>query len=79
MNLSEAKSLAVQTITCELDMLQMGDFECADMMLKYRKAAMLRIFIIECLNDDYATNMTVINYLFEQVKELLIMITENQC
>ena len=80
MNLSDAKSLIAQTITCEVDMLQSGNLECADMMLNLRHAAQLRLYIIECLIDDYpASNKAIVDYLFEQVKELVLMITQNNC
>lgn len=79
MTLNEANSLIVQSTTCELDMLEMGDVKCANVALNYRHSAILRTYMIECMNDDYATNKTVINYLFEQVKELILMITQNEC
>ena len=80
MNLSDAKSLIAQSVTCELDMLQTGNLKCADTMLNLRHAAQLRLYIIECLIDDYpTTNKLVVEYLFEQVKELTIMITQNNC
>lgn len=79
MTLNEANSLIVQSTTCELDMLEMGDIKCANVALNYRHSAQLRTYIIDCLNDDYTTNKAVINYLFEQVKELLLMITQNEC
>jgi len=80
MNLQEAKSLLAQSVVCELDMLQMGHIQCADQLLKYRDAAELRAYIVECLLDDYPTeNKTIVEYLFEQVKELCLMITQNNC
>ncbi len=80
MNLSDAKSMLAQSVTCELDMLQSGNLDCADMMLNYRHSAQLRLYIIECLINDYpASNKAIVEYLFEQVKELVIMITQNNC
>ena len=80
MNLSEAKSQLVQSISCELDMLEMGNLDCANKMLQYRQAAHIRIYIIDCLLDDYPDqNKTLIEYLFEQVKEIVLMITQNNC
>ncbi len=79
MTLDQANSLIVQSTTCELDMLEMGNISCANVVLNYRHSAQLRTYIIDCLNDDYATNKAVINYLFEQTKELLLMITQNEC
>jgi len=68
-----------KSVLCELDMLQMGNLDCANKMLNYRHSAQLRIYIIDCLMSDYTTNKTVIDYLFEQVKELVLMITNNDC
>ena len=79
MTLTQAKSQMVQSITCELDMLQKGNIACANQMMNLRYAAELRTYIIECLDDDYEANREVINYLFEQVKELVLMITQNNC
>lgn len=80
MNLSNAKSMLAQSVTCELDMLQSGNLDCADMMLNFRHSAQLRLYIIECLINDYPTsNKAIVEYLFEQVKELVIMITQNNC
>lgn len=80
MNLNEAKSMVAQSVVCELDMLQMGEMDCATKMLNYRHSAQLRLYIIECLIDDYpAQNKAVVEYLFEQVKELILMITLNKC
>ena len=80
MNLSEAKSMLAQSILCEIDLLQMGQMDCANQMLQYRQAAHLRIYIVECLLDDYpAQNKALVEYLYEQVKELSLMITRNNC
>lgn len=80
MNLNEAKSMVAQSVVCELDMLQMGEMDCATKMLNYRHSAQLRLYIIECLIDNYpAQNKAVVEYLFEQVKELILMITLNKC
>lgn len=69
-----------QSVVCEIDLLMMGNVQCADKMLKYRDAAELRAYIIECLLDDYpATNKELVEYLFEAVKELLLLITQNKC
>ena len=80
MNLTEAKSLIAQSVTCELDLIQMGELECADLMLNYRHGAQLRVYMIQCLIDDYPeSNKEIVEYLFEQVKELILMITQNNC
>lgn len=80
MNLSSAKSLLAQSVICELDLLESGNLTCADLMLNYRHSAQLRTYIIECLLNDYpTTNKAVVDYLFEQVKELVLMITQNNC
>lgn len=79
MTLNEANSLIVQSTTCELDMIEMGNIACANVVLNYRHSAQLRTYIIDCLNEDYTTNKAVINYLFEQSKELILMITQNEC
>ena len=80
MNLSEAKSMMAQSVICELDLLESGNLACADLMLNYRHSAQLRTYIIECLLSDYPeSNKAVVDYLFEQVKELVLMITQNNC
>lgn len=72
--------MVAQSVVCELDMLQMGEMDCATKMLNYRHSAQLRLYIIECLIDNYpAQNKAVVEYLFEQVKELILMITLNKC
>lgn len=80
MNLQEAKSMLAQSMLCELDMIQMGDLDCADIMLNYRHSAQLRLYIVECLLCEYPeSNKAVVEYLFEQVKELNVMIIQNNC
>lgn len=78
--MQEAKSLMAQSVVCELNLLQMGHIECADIMLKYRDSAELRAYIVECLLSDYpAQNKELVEYLFEQIKELVLMINQNKC
>lgn len=80
MNLSEAKSMLVQTVNCEIDLLQRGEIDCANRMLAVREAAALRVYMIECMTiDDPTTYRQVINYLFEQVKEMVYYITQSNC
>lgn len=80
MNLNEAKSMVAQSVVCELDMLQMGEMDCATKMLNYRHSAQLRLYIVECLIDTYPSqNKAIVEYLFEQAKELILMITTNKC
>jgi hypothetical protein len=80
MNLSEVKSLLVNTIYCEIDFLQKANFDCANQMLQYRQAIHLRMYIIDCLLDTYpAENKALVEYLFEQCKELIQMMTLNKC
>jgi hypothetical protein len=80
MNLTNAKSMLVQTITCELDMLQQGNVDCANRMLAVREAAMVRAYMVECMiADDPVTFKPVIDYLFEQVKEMVYFITQSSC
>ena len=80
MSLKEAKSLVAQSVMCELDMLESGDLKCANMMLHLRRSAEIRLYIIGCLISDYpTTNKSLVEFLFEQVKELRIMIIQNNC
>lgn len=79
-NLDLYKSEMVQSVSCEIDMLKLGNLKCANQMLRFRYEAHLRIFIIECLLDyvdDYDTAM--VNYLYEQAKELIRLIVTNKC
>ena len=77
--LSEYKSELVQTATCEINFLKKGKLKCAKEVMKYRRDAMARIWMLECLlkEDDYDTDMA--NSLMEDVKELTIMIVINKC
>jgi hypothetical protein len=80
--LDRYKSELVQTVTCELDMLQRGELSCANKMLKFRHSAQLRIFMIECMlaeENGYQTYKPVVNYLYEQVKEITRFISQSVC
>jgi hypothetical protein len=78
-NLDDYKSELVQSVDCEIEMLQQGDLKCANKMLKYRYEAMLRVFIIECLLDQDDYDQSLVNYLYEVVKELTRLIVINKC
>jgi len=72
--------MLAQTIVCELDMIQKGNLECANKMLQYRKAAHMRIYMIECMLDTYpAQNKALIEYMMEQLKEIIQSMTINEC
>jgi len=80
MSLVSLKSMLAQTIVCELDMIQKGNLECANKMLQYRKAAHMRIYMIECMLDTYpAQNKVLIEYMMEQLKEIIQSMTINEC
>jgi len=80
MSLVSLKSMLAQTIVCELDMIQKGNLECANKMLQYRKAAHMRIYMIECMLDTYpAQNKALIEYMMEQLKEIIQSMTINEC
>ena len=80
MSLSSLKSMLAQSIVCELDMIQKGNMDCANKMLQYRQAAHIRIYMIECMLDNYPSeNKTLVEYLMEQLKEIIQMITINEC
>lgn len=79
MNLSNYKSMLVQNVACELNMLQKGQFECANKMLNFRHGAYIRVYMIECYEDEYATYKEVIDYLYEQVKEITTFISQSNC
>lgn len=78
-NLTEYKSELVQSIDCELDMLERGDKKCADLLLKYRHEAMLRVFIIDCVKQQENYDKKMVGYLYETVKELTRLIITNKC
>ena len=72
--------MIAQSILCELDMIQMGNLDCANIMLNYRHSAQLRLYIIECLLCEYPeVNKNIVEFLFEQAKELIVMIIQNNC
>lgn len=79
MTLQDYKSELVQTTTCEINMIKKGNLSCADKVLKVRRGAMIRVFIIECLEADNSTDTSLINYLYEQVKEMTRFITTDNC
>jgi len=82
MNITETKSALVQTVLCEVDMLKRGNLKCANKMLGFRNAAQLRIFMIEAMQSEEngaVVYKEVIDYLFEQVKELTRFITQTNC
>jgi len=80
MSSNELKSLLANTIYCEIDYLQKANMDCANKMLQYRQAIHLRMYIIDCLLDTYpAQNKALVEYLFEQCKELIQSMTLNQC
>lgn len=78
-SLTSYKSELVQSVDCEIAMLKKGKFACANQMLKFRHEAELRVFIIECLLEQSPVPQDMVNYLFEQVKELTRMIIVNKC
>ena len=77
--LDEYKSELVQTSTCELTLLKKGHLKCAKEIMKYRRDAMSRAWMLGCLldEDDYDTDMA--NSLMEDIKELVRMIVVNRC
>ena len=79
MTLTGYKSELVQTTNCEITMLKRGNMECANKILKVRRGASIRAFIIECLQDEENPDQEMINYLFEQVKEMTRFITSDNC
>lgn len=80
MNLDNLKSMLAQSISCEIDMLMKGNISCANKMLQYRQAAHMRIYMIECLLSTYpAQNKTLVEYMMEQLKSIIQMISINEC
>jgi hypothetical protein len=80
MSSEEIKSLLADSIYCELNLLQLGKIECANIMLRYRQAIHWRLYIIDCLVGTYpAENKLLIEKLMEDCKELILMITLNKC
>lgn len=79
MSLANYKSELAQATLCEIALLKKANFKCANKMLNFLYGAYLRIYIIECLNSDYDTNKEVIEYLYEQVKELIRFVVQSNC
>ena len=79
MSLSNYKSELAQNVTCEIGKLQKGELECPNKMVYLRHGAYIRVYMIECLNTDYATYHEVIDYLYEQVKEITRFLTITNC
>ena len=80
MSSEEIKSMLADSIYCELNLLQLGRIDCANVMLKYRQAIHWRLYIIDCLLDTYPDqNKTLIEKLMEDCKELILTITLNKC
>lgn len=76
------KSELVHTVTCELDILQRGELICANKMLNFRHGAQIRVYMIECMlaeDDGYNTYKQVVNFLYEQVKEITRYISQSVC
>jgi hypothetical protein len=78
-SLTSYKSEIVQTVTCEIDMLKKGNLKCANQILKFRNEAMLRVFIIECLLDEDPVPQDMVNFLFEEIKEITRFLIKNKC
>lgn len=79
MTLTDYKSELVQTTNCEITMLKRGNMDCANKMLKVRRGATIRVFMIECLQEEDVPDTDMINYLYEQVKEMTRFITADNC
>ena len=77
--IDDYKSELVQTTTCEIELLKRGQFKCANEILKYRREATLRAYIIDCLIEDDDYDEEIVNYIMEQVKESARMIVRNKC
>jgi hypothetical protein len=79
MTLTDYKSELVQTVSCEITALKRGNLECANKSMSVRHGAQIRVFIIECLQAQTVPDQTMINYLYEQVKEMTRYLTTNNC
>jgi len=79
MSLANYKSELVQSVDCEIKMLKKGNLKCANQMMGLRHQAQLRVFIVECLLQETPVRQDMVNYLYEQIKELTRMITINKC
>jgi hypothetical protein len=79
MSLASLKSELVQSTLCEIDMLKKANLRCANKLLNFRHGAYIRIHMIECLEPDYDENKDIIDYLYEQVKELIRLIIQSNC
>lgn len=74
--LNRIKTTLVQHAACEVDKLSIGDMACADDMLWERIETDNRIFAIECLiAKDDAQYQSLIEFLYEQLKELNVKLT----
>lgn len=92
MTLTDYKSELAKTVSCEISALKRGNLECANKMMAVRHGAQIRVFIIECLLEredaDFieecpglqsGSTQAMINYLYEQVKEMTRFITTDNC
>jgi hypothetical protein len=80
--LSDYKIELAQTVLCEIGLLKRGNIHCANKLLTFRHDAAIRIYMIDCMlaeDDGYENYKEIIDYLYEQVKELTRMITINNC
>lgn len=81
-SLDSYKTRLAQVVLCELRSIKSGDIRCANMILKFSREAQMRIFAIECLMEEqngYETYKETIDYLYEQVKEIIAFISTTNC
>lgn len=81
-SLDTYKTRLAKVIMCELRSIKDGDIKCANMINKFSREAQMRIFAIECLTNEpngAETYRETINYLFEQVKEIITFISTTNC
>ena len=68
----------VDHTVCEIDTLKKGEISCANDMLKYRIETKNRLRAMDCLVElNDSSYDSIIKYLYEQVKELILKLTIN--
>jgi len=69
----DEKIRLVKNVICEINCLKEGNIKCADQMLQFREEAYNRIWAMECLiAEDDSTLQPIIEYMYEQIKELTL-------
>lgn len=71
---SDIEISLVQHAVCEIRELEKGNMSKAGKMLSRRRAAYNRLYIAKCYRDTYSENKSLVDYLLEQCKEIVLFI-----